>query len=170
MGSCAAGGNVAGVTAVEGALFEELNHLLRILDGQQSQDKFIDEREDGGIGPDAERQRQHGRDGKHRGLTKLADDIAGVLQQSFDEWKSATITKLFFHLADSSKLTLGGVAGFYRRHALLYETICEQGDVIFYFAVKFRFQSVAAEEGLQPGEKGSQHGVTSVERVAEPGR
>ena len=78
----AAGGNVAGVTAVEGALFEELNHLLRILDGQQSQDKFIDEREDGGIGPDAERQRQNGRDGKHRGLTKLADDIAGVLQQS----------------------------------------------------------------------------------------
>lgn len=69
--------------------------------------------------------------------------------------ESAAIAKLFFHLADSSKLTLGGVAGLCRRHALLYETICEQGSVIFYFAVKFRCQSVAAEERLQPGEEGS---------------
>src|SRR2546430_5364508 len=56
----------------------EIGQLLRIRDGQGTEPDGVDQLEDGGVGADAEREREHGDQGEHGVEAKLAETVADV--------------------------------------------------------------------------------------------
>ena len=67
--------------AAEGAGAVELHQLARILDRQQPQQHLIHQREDGGVGADPQRQRQHDDDREGGRAGQRADGVAEILDQ-----------------------------------------------------------------------------------------
>ncbi len=72
-------GAVAHAAAVAfGVRGAHLHQLAGPRDRQRAQDDLVDEREDGGIGRDAKRHRQHGDGGKQRHPAEAADGVTQV--------------------------------------------------------------------------------------------
>jgi len=59
----------------------EQHDVLGITNRQEPENQLIDEGEDGGIGADAQRQRQNRHGGEHRGLAEAPDGIQGILEE-----------------------------------------------------------------------------------------
>src|SRR5262249_42014248 len=59
----------------------DLNQLFRMLDRQTTDEKCVDQLEDGGIGADAERERQNPRGSEHRIALQLPRAVAQVGEQ-----------------------------------------------------------------------------------------
>jgi hypothetical protein len=63
----------------------EISQVLRIRNGQGTEPDGIDELEDGGVGADPERQREHRDQGEHGVEAKLAKPIADVCRIAVHE-------------------------------------------------------------------------------------
>ena len=61
----------------------ELHQFFGLLVGQRLQDHRVHHAEDGGVGADTERQREHGDDGESGAAGENPDGIAAVLQERF---------------------------------------------------------------------------------------
>ena len=74
------------------------DQLLRILDGQEAEHQLVDQGEDGGVGADSERERQHGHDRQHgRAAQERETRISGhTLIQSLKVDTKELIARLGF--------------------------------------------------------------------------
>ena len=85
------------VAAVMVSFAGEPDELVRVLDGEALQQELVDEREDGGVRADAERQREDRYRGEERRLQERAERVAEVLQDSgharfiLPFWKKVTL-------------------------------------------------------------------------------
>jgi hypothetical protein len=62
----------------------EENELLRIFNGKIAEQHRIDDREDGGVGADAEGEGEDGYSREARGFAQHAEGVAQILGQDFD--------------------------------------------------------------------------------------
>jgi hypothetical protein len=59
----------------------EEDELLRVVHRQHAQEDLVHQREDGGVGPDAERDRQQGDSGEHRRARQAARRVLEIADQ-----------------------------------------------------------------------------------------
>ena len=66
-----------------GDVFMNMTQAIRIGKRDRLQQDGVDDREDGGVGADAERQRGHGGQGEARALAEHAERVPEIFQKRF---------------------------------------------------------------------------------------
>src|SRR6266498_5425895 len=84
---------------------------------QRVQQNAVDDAEDRGVRSDAEREREHGHDGKAGILAQHSCAISNVLPQRFQHRKASLISVSFLYGLNSSQFDHRLLARLFRRHA-----------------------------------------------------
>src|SRR6516225_6354620 len=92
-----------------------LHQPLRLLHAQHAQHDGVDHAEDGGIGSDAERQRDHGHSREAGIAAQLPQTVANILQEALDIVHPAHVAALLLEVFHSAHFAQGRVTGFLRR-------------------------------------------------------
>ncbi len=93
---------------------EHLNDAIGIGVWDRLQQNGIHDAEDGGVGPNAEREREQRRRRETWRAPERARAVAHILERGLDQWQTALLAIGVLHLRDSSELPQRGLAGFGR--------------------------------------------------------
>ncbi|HVS88276.1 MAG TPA: hypothetical protein VHF01_08640 [Candidatus Acidoferrum sp.] len=86
-----------------GVRFPGADDLVRIRVGQGAEEHAVNHAENRRTGANTQRQRQHGHGCKSGTLPQHAYAEAQILQQCFQEWKTAPVAIVFFGLLDAAQ-------------------------------------------------------------------
>jgi hypothetical protein len=95
----------------------EGDELLGMLDGKIAEQDLVDEGEDGGVGADAEGEREQGDQGEAGALGERAEAEAGVLEEAVEGGFPAGGPDLMLDGVAAAYFGAGGAAGGFRIHA-----------------------------------------------------
>src|SRR5262249_38193337 len=84
---------------------------------QGAEQHRVNNTEDGGVGPNAQRQRQDRNQGKERVLDKQARAMATILPDRFEPSAAAHVVTLFFNPRQIAETSFSAPSRFIRRHA-----------------------------------------------------
>src|SRR6185437_684643 len=121
-----------------------------ISDRQFAKQKGIENREDGGVGADAQGESEYGDGRKARRFAQSAEAVAQVLDDCVQPCAHALGANAFLGLLDAAQLDLCGAAGFYGRHAVGDVLFCFGFDVVCDFIVDFAIEFSAMQERAKP--------------------
>ncbi len=113
--------------------------MLRVGDRDGAKHHRVDEREDGGIGADAERDRDDDDGGEDGRFANAAQGEAQILREMIEPRGDPNSARVFHHPGNVAEFAHGGVAGFFGRHSA--------GDVVLGFDV-----DVILDVGFETGE------------------
>jgi len=88
-------GVAAPIAAVVVAAHGEKDELLRILDGEEAQQDLIEERENGGVGANAESQREDGYGGEAGSTGEHAEGVLEVAKDGVEPTKDGEMARGF---------------------------------------------------------------------------
>ena len=124
-------------------------------EGQRAQKDGVDEGEDGGVGSDAEGERENGGDGEAGGFAELPEAEADVAADLFEHWDTSLGAITFFDLGDTAEAAQGCGAGLSWGHAVPAIVCDGELDVCTEFFVEVGVETVATEERGDAAEDGS---------------
>jgi hypothetical protein len=125
----------------------EDDEALRIVNWQRPKENCINQAEDGGVGADAEGEREDGGGSKARRFAQHAEGEAEVLEKRVEERKAASIAVFVFGLLRAAEADEGLAAGFGGREATLKIFFDGELQVGRDFVVEVAVEPSAAEEG-----------------------
>jgi hypothetical protein len=131
--------------------------------GERCEQHAVDEREDGGVGADAERERDNDGQADDRRTRDRSNGVPDVLAQFVEPAERLLITEAFAQLIDAAEGAAGGAPRFIRRQSHCFKAMRQQSQVITYFLVCPVRVRRAGKRGTQPRPettKGNEHGVT----------
>ncbi|SPF38492.1 hypothetical protein SBA4_2150027 [Candidatus Sulfopaludibacter sp. SbA4] len=117
--------------------------------------------EDGGIGADAEGQRQYGDRGERRASREHPQSVAEIAPGDIQREDAAGVAGVVLHLVEAAEIEAGAARGFFTRGAGLLIFFDLAIEVEAQFLVEFLFDAVAAEDGADSVEEIAQHGWSS---------
>src|SRR6185437_1592597 len=91
---------------------EQQHELIGIRIGKGSQKHGIHDAENGGVGADAESEREHGDGGEAGGFAEHAQGVAEVLRQIVNIVCAAHVAAFLFELFDAAEVQKSVAAGF----------------------------------------------------------
>ncbi len=94
--------------------------------GKRRQQHAVDEREDGGVGSDAERERDDDRKADDRRAHDRPERVADVLAQLVEPGERLLLAEMFPQLFDAAEGPARGAPRFVRRHTLRLEPLLQQ--------------------------------------------
>src|SRR5215472_7313513 len=121
--------------------------------GDRLQHYGIEEAEDGGVGADAERERENGYGGKAGRFAKHAKGETNILEHSIKQGEPSNLAVRFAQLRDSSQLNPGQALRFFLRGALADVLLGQDLDVRFEFQDKVPIQIIGLKNGANPGKR-----------------
>ena len=123
--------------------------------GHRAEENGVDEAEDGGVGADADGQREDGESGKGGAATQLAEGVAEILGEGFECGPGAMVADGLLDLLDAAAVTQGGAAGFFGGHAGGDAFVGEEAGVGADFGIEAMLDLLLVEQvadgGAQPG-------------------
>ena len=125
------------------------HQAIRLRIRQRRQHNALDHAEDSGVGSDAESKREDCGGREARRAKELAQSVAEVLQQGFEERQPALPAVCFFGLRKAAKTVHCGFARLMPVQPVGQIFLCGQVDVRAQLFVEFRVKMLAAEEGCQ---------------------
>ena len=111
------GGEAQVLAAGAGIRLAQHHDLLAPCVGEGLEEHAVDEAEDGGVGADAETQREHDGGGEARAAAQAAQAVADVLHQHLEEPAAARVAASLLGLVDAAKRDDGRAPGLLRGHA-----------------------------------------------------
>jgi hypothetical protein len=125
-------------------------HLARLAQiGKGPEHQSVDHAEHGGVGADAERERDHHRCRETRGAPQAAERVADILQHRFDRGKPPRIAALFAQAGDVSELSACGVTRGGCGHASRLEIAREELEVRLHVVGELAVERVATDPGAE---------------------
>ena len=122
----------------------------------------MDDAEDGGVGADAERQRQDGDDGKAGCATERSRGVPHVLLRILQPAHRAFVAMAFFHLLDAAERTLRHSPGIVRRQAAPSKLVFKQREVSVELARKVGLRR-AGTDGVEQAHQEASHAPHQVD-------
>jgi hypothetical protein len=120
--------------------------LVGVRHRQRTQQKRVNQREDGCIRAQTESQRENGCEREAGCTKKLTAAEAQVTAQLIEEWKPSTHSIRFADLRESSEAAQGCCSGLLPRHAERHVLRCGQVDVSLQLFFEFRIKTLSPEE------------------------
>jgi hypothetical protein len=132
------------------------DETLRLRERKRTKKDVVDEREDGGIGADAESKGQ-GRDERKGGrFAEGAESVAEIAKESFKERQRTLFADRFLGLLETAQLKEGLAAGFVGREAAAEVVVDVELEVRLEFLAELPVEGcTAAEEIAEAGEAGA---------------
>jgi hypothetical protein len=113
---------------------------------QRSKEDAVDEREDCGVGADAEGDGQYRNRAESRALSKRAQRVCHILTKAIEQREAPRVAALLFPLLDRAHLTHGSVVSLLRGHAPRDVVVDEVLHVIAKLLVELLLHPTASEE------------------------
>ena len=104
--------------------------------GQGPQQDGVYHAEDGGVGADAQRQREHGHRGESRVSAQLAKPVAQVLNQCLHHGPTPLLTVFFLYLFHPAELAQRRVPSVLRQHPPAHVLLSQHCEVRAHFVGK----------------------------------
>src|SRR5215469_112969 len=134
------------------------DELLRMRHRQVAQQDLIGQREDGGVGADAQGESENGDGGEARRFSEHAKSEAQILEQGVEEGKATAVAVALPGLFETAELEERLAAGLFGGHALSEVAFDSHFQVRTQFGVEVAIELRAAKDGAQ-----------AVKRLAKPG-
>src|SRR5215469_8964180 len=130
---------------------EHQNELIGIWIGKRSQKHSVDDAEDGGVGADAQRERQNGDGGEARTLAEHAGGIAQVLRGLVQEAPAARLAALLLERLEVTEFDSCAPRGLRAVHAGPDKIIGVERKMVTEFLVHVAFLLIAMDRAAQDG-------------------
>ncbi len=123
---------------------------MRPSDVQRSEEQCIRDAEDGGVGADADRERQHGREGEGRTARHHPKGVTHVATEIFEPARAAGVARLFFDGLEAAEARKRPTPGVVVGHAVGDEPPRLFAYVVAKLRVELALQTIATKQTNQP--------------------